>query len=184
MPQKANPISSEVVIGMSSLAAQQVPALLAAMRTGHERAAGEWQIEWDSLPTVVGLAAGCLLNTHDILIGLTVSAERMRAGLEVEGGMVMAEAAMMALAPHVGRAHADDLVRAACVETRASGARFGDALQRTLGAELLEALGPLELVLDPASYLGETDTVVDAAIETWHRARRVPRAGRARPRPS
>ena len=184
MPQKANPISSEVVIGMSSLAAQQVPALLAAMRTGHERAAGEWQIEWDSLPTVVGLAAGCLLNTRDILTGLTVSAERMRAGLEVEGGMVMAEAAMMALVPHVGRAHADDLVRAACVEARASGAGFGDALGRTLGAQLLEALGPLELVLDPATYLGETDTVVDAAIETWHRARRVPRAGRARPRPS
>ena len=58
MPQKANPISSEVVVGMSSLAAQQVPALLAAMQAGHERAAGEWQIEWDALPTVVALAAG------------------------------------------------------------------------------------------------------------------------------
>jgi 3-carboxy-cis,cis-muconate cycloisomerase len=182
MPQKANPISSEVVIGMSSLVAQQVPALLAAMRGGHERAAGEWQIEWDALPTVVGLAAGCLLNTRGILAGLTVSADRMRAGLEVDGGMVMAEAVMMALAPHVGRARADDLVHAACVDARASGAGFADALQRTLGTELREALGPLEPILDPASYLGEVHTVVDAAIETWSRARRVPSAGRVRPR--
>ncbi len=181
MPQKANPISSEVVIGMSSLAAQQVPALLAAMRTGHERAAGEWQIEWDSLPTVVGLAAGCLLNTREILAGLVVSAERMRAGLQVDGGMIMAEAAMIAIAPHIGRARADELVRAACDKARASGDGFRDALQRTLGAELLEALGPLEIVLDPEAYLGETGTVVDAAIDAWNRARQVRSAGRARP---
>ena len=32
MPQKANPIESEVVVGLSVLAAQQVPALLAAMQ--------------------------------------------------------------------------------------------------------------------------------------------------------
>ena len=50
MPQKANPIESEAVVGLSAIAAQQVPAMLVAMSGGHERAAGEWQIEWDVLP--------------------------------------------------------------------------------------------------------------------------------------
>jgi len=179
MPQKANPISSEVVVGMSSLAAQQVPALLAAMRSGHERAAGEWQIEWDALPTTVALAAGCLFNTREILADLTVSADRMRAGLDIEGGMIMAEAVMIGLAPHTGRARAHDLVEAACVDARASGVGFREALERTLDDGVLQALGPLELVLDPASYLGETDTVVDVALEIWHRARLAPLVGAA-----
>jgi len=177
MPQKANPISSEVVVGMSSLAAQQVPALLAAMRAGHERAAGEWQIEWDALPTVVALAAGCLLNSREILAGLTVEADRMRAGLDVEGGLIMAEAVMIGLATHVGRARAHDLVEAACIDARATGGGFREALERTLDDGLLEALGPLDVVLDPASYLGETDTTVDVALEIWHRARLAPLVG-------
>ena len=98
MPQKANPIASEVVVGMSSLAAQQVPALLAAMRAGHERAAGEWQIEWDALPTVVALTAGSLANTRDILSGLSVYPDRMRTNLDIDGGTIMAERVMIRLA--------------------------------------------------------------------------------------
>lgn len=179
MPQKANPISSEVVVGMSSLAAQQVPALLAAMRSGHERAAGEWQIEWDALPATVALAAGCLLNTREILADLTIDAGRMRAGLELDGGTIMAEAVMIGLAPHVGRARAHDLVEAACVHARASGIGLRGAIGRTLDDGLLQALGPLEVVFDPASYLGETDTVVDVALEAWHRAKLTPLVGAA-----
>ena len=58
MPQKANPIDSETVVGLSVLAAQQVPALLAAMRAGHERSAGEWQVEWDAIPLIVAAGRG------------------------------------------------------------------------------------------------------------------------------
>ncbi|MBM3526227.1 MAG: adenylosuccinate lyase family protein, partial [Alphaproteobacteria bacterium] len=109
MPQKANPIASEVVVGMSSLAAQQVPAVLTAMHAGHERAAGEWQIEWDALPTVISLAAGSLANTREILRGLNVFPARMAANLEVDGGTIMAEAVMIALAAKIGRASAHEL---------------------------------------------------------------------------
>ncbi|MEZ4595716.1 MAG: hypothetical protein R3C32_02120 [Chloroflexota bacterium] len=58
MPQKANPILSEVVIGMGTIAASQLPAALSAMQGRHERAAGEWQVEWDVVPTLCCLAAG------------------------------------------------------------------------------------------------------------------------------
>ena len=181
MPQKANPISSEVVVGMSSLATQQVGALLLAARGGHERAAGEWQIEWDALPTVAALAAGCLLQTRDVLAGLTVFPDRMRAGLDVEGGLIMAEAVMISLAPHVGRARAYELVEAAGAEARASGSTLRDALEQTLDDAARQALGPLDLVLDPTSYLGEADTIVDAALEAWRRARLAPQVGAAVP---
>src|SRR5438445_5288640 len=56
MPQKANPIDSEAVIGMGLLAAHYASALLDLQGT-HERSAGEWQVEWDALPAVFGAAA-------------------------------------------------------------------------------------------------------------------------------
>jgi 3-carboxy-cis,cis-muconate cycloisomerase len=171
MPQKANPIACEVVVGMSSLAAQQVPALLAAMRAGHERAAGEWQIEWDALPTVVALTAGCLANTREILSGLSVFPDRMRTNLGIDGGTIMAERAMIRLAIQVGRAAAHDLVYEACSVVRHTGIGFGDALVRTLEPHLLKELGPLDELLDPESYLGDTPAVVDAALEIWKTAK-------------
>lgn len=169
MPQKANPIASEVVVGMSSLAAQQVPALIAAMAAGHERAAGEWQIEWDALPLVGALAAGSLANTLDILDGLEVHPDAMRANLANDGGTIMAEAVMFRLAPHVGRSVAHDLVYGACSMARERRTDLRTALAATLTEAQWALLAPIDEVLDPASYLGEVDAIVDAALDMRHR---------------
>ena len=61
MPQKANPIDSEAIVGMAVSAAAIAGSLYRAMEAGHERSAGEWQIEWHVLPQVAVLSAGCLL---------------------------------------------------------------------------------------------------------------------------
>lgn len=172
MPQKANPIASEVVVGMSSLAAQQVPALLAAMQAGHERAAGEWQIEWDAMPTVMSLAAGSLANTREILAGLSVFPDRMETNLGVDGGTIMAEAVMIRLATLTGRATAHDQVYKACGVARDRGTSLRSALVETLDSSLIDRLGPLDDLLSPRTYLGETSAIVDAALENWRTARR------------
>ena len=137
------------------------------MRAGHERAAGEWQIEWDALPTVVALAAGSLANTREILSGLSVHPGRMRANLDIDGGTIMAERVMIRLATQMGRAAAHDLIYEVCSVTRHAGISFRDALVRTLDPHLVAALEPLDDLLDPQSYLGETQAVVDAALEIW-----------------
>ena len=110
MPQKANPIGSEAVVGLSILAAQHAGALLASMQGTHERAAGEWQAEWDALPLASAAAAGALAGAQRVVAGLSVFPERMRANLDADGGTIMAEAAMMALAGAAGRADAHRLV--------------------------------------------------------------------------
>jgi 3-carboxy-cis,cis-muconate cycloisomerase len=170
MPQKANPILSEVALGMSVLARQQVPALLAAMQAGHERSAGEWQVEWDSLPALFALAGGCLRNTSDVIAGLRVYPDRMRLNMEADGGMIMAEAVMIALAPTVGRLRAHGLVAQACREARQLNVPLVDVLPNALGEELMAALPPLERLLAPESYLGEAEDIVTAAVEQWSRA--------------
>lgn len=167
MPQKANPIGSEAVVGLSIVAAQNASALLTAMQGTHERSSGEWQAEWDALPLVCAAAAGALGGAQRVMAGLSVFPEQMRANLDVEGGSIMAEAAMMAAAEVVGRPQAHVLVSDAFSTARSQGLSLRTALERILEPELLRAMPPLGDVLDPDSYLGESDAIVTAAIEGW-----------------
>jgi 3-carboxy-cis,cis-muconate cycloisomerase len=182
MPQKANPIGSEAIVGLSILAAHHAGALLSATQGTHERAAGEWQAEWDALPLVCATAAGALAGAGRVMAGLSVYPERMRANLAGEGGTIMAEAAMMAVAGVVGRTDAHELVSEASATARSEGLSLRETRERTLDPAILGALPTLDDVLDPDSYLGETDAIVRAAIDEWTRVTRPSdlAAGRAR----
>lgn len=167
MPQKSNPIESEGIIGLAQLAVQQVPALLTAMQAVHERATGEWQVEWDALPTLFALAAATLRSTRRLVGGLHVLPIRMKENLALDGGRIMAEAAMMAIAPAVGRARAHEIVYEAALISQREGVGLPQALDQQLVRE--PDLGPIELerVLDPAAYLGEATAIAATAVDAW-----------------
>jgi 3-carboxy-cis,cis-muconate cycloisomerase len=169
MPQKANPVGSEAVVGLSILAAHHAGALLTTMQGTHERAAGEWQAEWDALPLTCAATAGALAGARRVVAGLSVFPERMRANLDGEGGSIMAEAAMMAVADVVGRADAHAIVSEASSVARGEGLSLHIALERGLEPAVLAAIPPLGDLLDPTSYLGETDAIVTSAIDGWVR---------------
>ncbi len=52
---------------------------------------------------------------------MQVNAENMQHNLECTQGLIMAEAVMMALAPHIGRLQAHNLVEDACKTAVAKG---------------------------------------------------------------
>jgi 3-carboxy-cis,cis-muconate cycloisomerase len=89
----------------------------------------------------------------------------MRRNLDLTGGLIVAEAVMMALAPHVGRQAAHELVYAACRRALANGATLRAELAgvgevtRHLDARQLAAL------TDPANYLGAAPAIVDRAVD-------------------
>lgn len=162
MPQKHNPIASEAVIGMAATAGALASSFVRAMEAGHERAAGEWQIEWLIVPDMAYLTASALGLCGEIARGLTVFPDAMRRNLEHGGGFVMAEAYMMELAPSVGRETAHDLIYDAVAEARGHG--------RTLAAQLAAAnddrLTQLK-ELRPDDYLGEAHLICDASLRDW-----------------
>ncbi|MCU1649365.1 MAG: 3-carboxy-cis,cis-muconate cycloisomerase, partial [Pseudonocardia sp.] len=92
MPQKINPIGSEAIIGLSATTGALSSALFRIMEAGHERAAGEWQAEWQVLPQLISLSAAALTTAASTAGGLQVFPEAMRANLDVDGGLIMAEA--------------------------------------------------------------------------------------------
>jgi 3-carboxy-cis,cis-muconate cycloisomerase len=106
----------------------------------------------------------------------------MRANLALDGGTIMAEAAMMAVGEVLGRAGAHDAVYEASALARSEGVALTEALRKTLAHDVLTALPPLDEMLAPDAYLGESDAIVNAACESWSRVMSSPRAaGTARP---
>ena len=85
MPHKRNPSGCVIAIA----AATRVPGLVAAFLSGmiqeHERAAGGWQSEWQTVADVIEASGSALAAMTGVIEGLTVFPERMRANLAAAG---------------------------------------------------------------------------------------------------
>jgi 3-carboxy-cis,cis-muconate cycloisomerase len=164
MPQKRNPISSVYITATASLVRQHAAALLDAMVEDHERSTGPWEIEWIAVPEIFGLAAGCLAQTRALVSGLQVDEKKMRANLDLTRGLIVSEAVMMGLGPHIGRQYAHDLVYDICRQVVATGRPLVDLLaaNKEIARHLDRAA--LEELCDPANYLGEAGAMVDRVL--------------------
>jgi 3-carboxy-cis,cis-muconate cycloisomerase len=171
MPHKRNPVGAAVALAAAARAPGLVATVLGAMPQEHERALGGWQAEWEALPQLVLTASGAARAAADALETLVVDPARMRANLDLTRGLVMAEAARMALAPHVGLTEAHTLVEAACRRAADQGRTLADALSED--ATVKRYLGEAEIprLLQPEAYLGAARTFVERALSRW-RARR------------
>jgi 3-carboxy-cis,cis-muconate cycloisomerase len=164
MPQKRNPISSVYITALTSVVRQHVAALLDAMVEDHERATGPWEIEWIVLPEIFALSAGALAQTRFLLSGLQVDEKKMRANLDITRGLIVSEAVMMGLGPHLGRQYAHDLVYDICRKVIATGRPLLDLLAED--KEIAKHMNRVELakLVDPANYLGVAGEMVDRVL--------------------
>jgi 3-carboxy-cis,cis-muconate cycloisomerase len=164
MPQKRNPISCGVIVAAARALRQQAGLALDAMVNSFERNAAAWHLEWIAVPEAFGYAAGALHQTVFLTGGLIVDAGGMDRNLGLTHGLIVAEAVMMGLAPHIGRNEAHHLVTEACNKAIESDRPLYDVLLEAkevaepLGAEKLRAL------TDPANYLGAAQAMVDRVL--------------------
>ncbi|WP_315835007.1 adenylosuccinate lyase family protein [Bradyrhizobium prioriisuperbiae] len=166
MPQKRNPISSELMLAAAKAVRQHVAAMLDGMIHDFERATGPWHLEWVSLPESFLLTASSLANAKFMLAGLVVHEQRMRKNLDLTHGLIVAEAVMMAAAPKLGRQHAHDMVYDACRKAIEGGGQLADILAGV--PEIVDALGSVAAIrrhCDPANYLGLSGQMVDRALQ-------------------
>lgn len=169
MPQKRNPIGSEIVLACVKTCRQACGALLDAQVQDLERGTGPWHAEWAAMPEMFLLASGALKHADELLAGLEVHEETMRRNLGLTRGLIMAEAVQMALAPYVGRTAAHDIIYAACRTVNIEGGTLSDALSRV--PEVTRHLTGEEIrrLCDPAGYLGECATIVDNVLAASER---------------
>jgi 3-carboxy-cis,cis-muconate cycloisomerase len=164
MPQKRNPISSELIVAAAKAVRQHAGLMLDAMIQDLERATGPWHAEWIALPESFVLTAGALHQAKFMLGGLVVDEERMRRNLEVTAGLIVAEAVMMGLAPHLGRNAAHDVVYAACQVVSEQGGRLADVLAGMPEVSKRLDRAALERLTNPANYLGLAPQMVDRVV--------------------
>jgi 3-carboxy-cis,cis-muconate cycloisomerase len=164
MPQKRNPISSELMLAASKAVRQHAGLMLDAMVQDFERATGPWHAEWIAIPESFILTAGALRQAKFALGGLIVDAARMQENLAISKGLIVAEAAMMGLAPFIGRQHAHDVVYDACRVVNEKGGTLAEALAASSEVALHLDRAAIERLTDPANYLGLAPQMVDRAL--------------------
>jgi 3-carboxy-cis,cis-muconate cycloisomerase len=163
MPQKHNPVSSQLLTVIASGVADHAAAMLRASVHDHERASGRWMREWRIVPDAFVLTGRAFDVAVDLLEGLEIDGDRMRANVEA-AEFITAEAVMMALAPHLGRQRAHDVVARAVQTAAETRTPFRSVLSNM--TEIAEHLSDDDLgrILRPDNYLGATEALIDHAL--------------------
>src|SRR5499427_2560620 len=164
MPQKRNPISSELMLAACKAVRQHAGLMLDAMVQDFERATGPWHAEWMAIPESFVLTAGALHQAKFALGGLVVDAARMAKNLDLSRGLIVAEAVMMGLAPHLGRQDAHDLVYDACRIANDKGITLADALAADPRVSARIDRSTIERLTSPKNYLGQAGEMVDRVL--------------------
>jgi 3-carboxy-cis,cis-muconate cycloisomerase len=110
------------------------------------------------------LVGGAAARTRELLGGLEVHPDRMRANLDATGGLLLTERVAGALGDALGRVAANDLVQRLAHEAAASGRPLREVLAAdpTVREHLEEA--DLDRLLDPEGYLGSAGQFIDRAL--------------------
>jgi 3-carboxy-cis,cis-muconate cycloisomerase len=164
MPQKRNPIACEHIIAAAKAVRQHAGLMLDAVVADHERATGAWQLEWIAVPESFLATAGALRHARFMIDGLIVDAARMRRNLDITGGLIVAEAVMMALAEPIGRDRAHDVVYAACRAAVEQETPLVDQLRKRADVTGYLDETRLQRLVDPVSYLGAAPAMIDRVL--------------------
>jgi 3-carboxy-cis,cis-muconate cycloisomerase len=164
MPQKRNPISSELMLAASKGVRQHAGLMLDAMVQDFERATGPWHAEWMAIPESFVLTAGSLHQAKFALGGLIVDEKKMSDNLDISRGLIVAEAVMMGLAPDLGRQEAHDVVYDACRVANDKGMTLADALSADSRVSARIDRATIERLTAPKNYLGLAPEMVDRVL--------------------
>jgi 3-carboxy-cis,cis-muconate cycloisomerase len=164
MPQKRNPISSELMLAASKGVRQHAGLMLDAMVQDFERATGPWHAEWMAIPESFVLTAGSLHQAKFALGGLIVDEKKMADNLDISRGLIVAEAVMMGLAPDLGRQEAHDVVYDACRVANDKGMTLADALAADSRVSARIDRATIERLTSPKNYLGLAPEMVDRVL--------------------
>jgi 3-carboxy-cis,cis-muconate cycloisomerase len=144
---------------------QHAGLMLDAMVQDFERATGPWHAEWIAIPESFVLTAGALHQAKFMLGGLIVDEKKMLQNLNISKGLIVAEAVMMGMAPHIGRQQAHDVVYDACRDVNENGGTLAEALSKIPAVTEQFSKEKIDYLTNPINYLGMAPEMVDRAVQ-------------------
>jgi 3-carboxy-cis,cis-muconate cycloisomerase len=164
MPHKHNPVSASVMLAAATRVPGLVATMLAAMPQEHERGLGGWQAEWETLPEICLLTSGALQHAIHVVAELDVDVERMQENVEATRGVVLAEYVAVALAEHVGRSSAHEILERACWRAIEERMTLRDVLLEVREVTANLSAPEIDRLCDPAAHLGLAKTWIERVL--------------------
>jgi 3-carboxy-cis,cis-muconate cycloisomerase len=161
MPQKNNPIVSELIITAARINASLLSSMHQAQVQEHERGTHGWQMEWLVLPQMFNLTAAALNKALFLSQNLVVNEERMRENIAASNGLMLAEAVSYALAKtSMSKADANKLVKEASQVVKQEGRHLIDVIRERIAAPV-----DWKALREESAYLGSTDAFIDRVLQ-------------------
>jgi adenylosuccinate lyase len=163
MPHKKNPTRSERIAGLARMVRAYVTPVTEGIPLWHERDISHSSVERIALPDAAILTDYVLWMTTGLVEGLTVDAARMRANLDLTGGLAYSSAVLLALVKSgMSREDAYAVTQAAAMDTWEHGTPFRDTLRKqaaTRGLTLPEV--DIDAAFRPDMYTARLDPIFD-----------------------
>jgi 3-carboxy-cis,cis-muconate cycloisomerase len=169
MPQKSNPITSELIVAAARTNASLLSAMHQAQIQEHERATHGWQVEWLTLPQMVLLTGGALKHAQYLAENLQVDAAAMRANIARANDVILAESAVFALANAMPRSKAEELVKKACAVAVAENKPLIETVRRLAQCDVADGAVDWQKLAQPGSYCGQANQIIDAVLASVKR---------------
>lgn len=164
MAQKRNPTEAQKTVTLCRLVRSRVPLALESMVREEEGDAVSTHAVDYFLPEFSILSVSALASLASLLESVKADPAAMRRNAELTGGLILAEAIMMALAEQVGRGEAHHLLHSASARAKASGRPFAEILRSDPAISKLNGSLDLDAMLAPENYLGEIDAAIDSVL--------------------
>jgi 3-carboxy-cis,cis-muconate cycloisomerase len=159
MPQKQNPIISEIILAAARQNTSLLSSMHAAMVHEHERATGNWQLEWVSLPQMLHLSMTALKKAVFLSQNLVVNLEQMQANVKASNGLMLAEAIELAIAPFIGRTEAKNLIKASAAIAIEERRNLVDIVRERLDLNL-----DWDSLRDESHYVGHSEAFINRVL--------------------
>jgi 3-carboxy-cis,cis-muconate cycloisomerase len=165
MPQKSNPIVSELIVAAARTNASLLASMHQALVQEHERATHGWQVEWLNLPQMFALTGAALNKALFLSANLVVNEVGMRENVAASNGLMLGEAVSFALAPHLGRTAAKQMVQTAVPVAIKQNRHLVDVVREQADAPI-----DWQTLQDESAYLGSAAIFIDRVLAEAEKA--------------
>jgi len=160
MPQKNNPMVSELIITAARTNASLLSSMHQLQIQEHERGTHGWQMEWLVTPQMFTLTATALNKALFLSQNLVVDENRMRENIAASNGLMLAEAVSYALAKtSMSKSDASQLVKEASQVVKQEGRHLIDIM-----AEITDLPVDWDALREESAYLGSSDIFIDRVL--------------------
>ena len=172
MPHKRNPVGSLAALEAAQRAPGLAATLLAQLAPEHERGLGHWQSQWYTLRDLLCSAGSALAAMAEVLEGLEVHEQAMRANLDRSRGLVYSENVALRLAAALGKQAAHALTEKLCEAAVRQGKDLIDVVRAD--PKVAAAMDAKEIpnLFNPESCTGASAAMIERALALWAQSTR------------